>query len=109
MDRAQYESIEVPYALAGSPDKYNRGKMQVYTKQIREYFETHNEEGILFHTYNLEYFPHAITIDELAEFMDRNCYRLPDDNGSGKKMKFTDQEIFQLFTNKGMFVNSTHF
>ena len=110
MNRAQYESVEVPYALAGSPDEYNRGKMQVYTKQIREYFETHNEEGILFHTYNLEYFPHAITIDELAEFMDRNCYRLPDDNGfKGSKMKFTDQEIFQLFTNKGMFVNSTHF
>jgi len=107
MDRAQYESIQVPYALAG---KSNRGKMQVYTKQIKEYFETHNEEKIMFHTYNLEHFPHALTIDELAEFMDRNCYRLPDDNGfKGSKMKFTDQEIFRLFADKGMFVNSTHF
>ena len=109
MDRAQYESVEVPYALAGSPDKYNRGKMQVYTIKIKEYFEKHNEEEIMFHTYNLEYFPHVMTIEELAEFMDRNCYVLPDDNGGGKKMKFTDKEIFQLFVDKGMFVNSTHF
>ena len=109
MNRAQYESVEVPYALAGSPDEYNRGKMQVYTLKIKEYFEKHNEEEIMFHTYNLEHFPHVMTIEELAEFMDRNCYVLPDDNGSGEKMKFTDKEIFQLFMDKGMFVNSTHF
>ena len=87
MNRAQYESVEVPYALAGSPDEYNRGKMQVYTLKIKEYFEKHNEEEIMFHTYNLEHFPHVMTIEELAEFMDRNCYVLPDDNGSGEKMK----------------------
>ena len=109
MNRAQYESVEVPYALAGSPDEYNRGKMQVYTLKIKEYFEKHNEEEIMFHTYNLEHFPHVMTIEELAEFMDRNCYVLPDDNGGGEKMKFTDKEIFQLFMDKGMFVNSTHF
>ena len=108
MFRAQYDSVEVPYALKKSEDE-NRGKMQVYTLKIKEYFEKHNEEEIMFHTYNLEHFPHVMTIEELAEFMDRNCYVLPDDNGSGKKMKFTDKEIFQLFMDKGMFVNSTHF
>lgn len=109
MFRAQYDSVEVPYALAGSKDE-NRGKMQVYTQKIKEYFEKHNEEEIMFHTYNLEHFPHVMTIEELAEFMDRNCYVLPDNNGDGgEKMKFTDKEIFQLFIDKGMFVNSTHF
>ena len=108
MFRAQYDSVEVPYALKKSKDE-DRGKMQVYTTKIKEYFEKHNEEEIMFHTYNLEHFPHVMTIEELAEFMDRNCYVLPDDNGSGEKMKFTDKEIFQLFMDKGMFVNSTHF
>ena len=48
--------------------------MQVYTQKIKGYFEKHNEEEIMFHTYNLEHFPHVMTIEELAEFMDRNCY-----------------------------------